>query len=787
MKPLTRKLFRDVRRLSGQVVTIALVVACGIAAYVSMYGTFHSLTYSRDAYYDSSRFGDVFMSLKRAPESVRTRVETMEGVSRVQTRVVDVGMIPLPDMPEPITARLISVPAHGRPALNDLHLTRGRWVVPGRGNEAILLRSFAEAHEVQLGDRLPVVINGTRRDIRIVGMAISPEFVFPISPGDIAPDPKRFAVLFMDRRVLASAFQMEGAFNDLTLSLQPGADAQEVISRLDVMLSRYGASGGIPRDKQLSNSMLSQEISGLEGQATIVPLIFLGVAAFLLNVVLSRLVHLQRPVIAALKALGYSNLSVGLHFLQLMLVIVTIGSLLGIGLGVWGGRAFTELYTQFFEFPVLTYDLPLPVLLTALAISWVAAVLGALVAVRSVVRMPPAEAMRPPPPTSYKQGVLERIGVFALLGPSARMIAREIQRRPMRLLLSAFGIAWAVGILVVGRFGMDSFDYLMNVYFHDAWREDMIVAFRTPVPERGVRELEHLPGVLRAEGVRAVSARLSGEGAFREVAIMGYPEGGVFRRLMDRDERTYPIPEEGVALTGKLGEILGVKVGDELSVKLLEGSRETRTIPVVALIDEPIGLQAHMSLPALRRLVREQDGVSMALLSIDSARLSDIQERLKSYPTVASVTRQDNMVERFEEQSGEMWRVFTVILTLFASTIAIGVIYNNARVALSMRSRDLASLRVLGFTRTEISSILIGELSIQVLLAVPLGLLIGRGLAHAVASTIDPENYRFPVIVTSQTYAFAALVAIVSGVISALLVKRKLDRLDMIGVLKTRE
>jgi putative ABC transport system permease protein len=631
------------------------------------------------------------------------------------------------------------------------------------------------------------VINGTLRQVRVVGIAMCPEYVFPLPVGGLFSDERRFAVLWMDRAAVSAAFEMDGAFNDVALSLQPGASIDAVKEQLDQLLAQYGGIGAVGRDKQPSNYILEGEMSQLEIWATMAPAIFLGVAAFLLNVVLSRLILLQRSQIATLKAVGYSNRAVGFHYLKLVCAIVLVGAVVGTALGAYLGRELTDLYTQFFRFPDLTYRLDVRVAFIGIGVSLGAALVGAFVAVRRVVSLPPAEAMRPPPPIRYRRSLLERLGLRHILGPASRMVLRELTRRPLRLTLSSIGIAMAVAITVVSRFSADAIDQLIEMQFHQAWREDVMVTFLRPTPERAIRDLEQEPGVLHAEPLRAIPVRMRNGPRFRDSTLLGYPPDITLRRILDREGRTQPIPPDGVMITDKLAEVLGLHVGDDIEVEVREGDRRTERLRIAALADEPFGLSGHMQLPALWRFAREDRVISMALLSIDPAHYAELEERLKEMPGVGAVLRMETIIDQFEEQSADMLLWMTFILTLFAATIAVGVVYNNARIALSMRSRDLASLRVLGFTRAEISAVLLGELAIQVLVAIPVGLVIGTWLCEAMANSQDPEQYRLPIVLSSQTYAFATLVTLGAGLFSALLVRRQLDKLDLIGVLKTRE
>ena len=786
MRAIDRKLVRDLGLLKGQVATIAVVVACGIAAYVTMRSAWSSLTWSRDTYYERYRFADVFAHLERAPDAVADRIEAVDGVAVVYPRVVEDVLLPIPGEPEPATGRLVSIPEHGQPPLNALYIRTGRLPEAGRTDEVVVLEAFANAHALKPGDAIPAVINGALRELRVVGVALSPEYVFAARPGELAPDDRRFAILWMHRRVLGAAFEMEGAFNDVALRLQPGASEDEVLTRLDDILEPYGGLGAVGRDHQASNFYIEGELSQLEQFATVIPFIFLAVAAFLLNVVLSRLVGLQRTQIAVLKALGYSNWQVGRHYLALMMIIVSIGAVLGIGLGAWLGKGMTGLYAGFFRFPVLAYRLEPAVAAVGVLVSAVAAIAGGLITIRQVVKLPPAEAMRPPSPPRYRVSIVERLALSRLFGTSAMMVFRELRRRPLRAILSSLGIAAAIGILVVGRFSYDSFDYLLHGPLAAQQRGDMTVQFLRPVPERAARELAHLPGVIAAEGTRVVPVRFVAGHLERDSAIQTVGEPPLLRHVVDRRGNEIAI-EGGLALSRILAERLDVEPGEPVTVEILEGQRQVLSIPVTQLVDDAFGMQGYMTLRQLHRMLGAEVSVTAVDLRIDRGASDEIHRRLQQYPNVALITRTGDLVERFEEQTGEMMWIMTLILATFAASIAIGVVYNNARVALSMRQRDLASLRVLGFHRREISAVLLGELAVHMILAIPIGLLLGTWWARAVMATVDPESFRLPVVISSQSYAFAALVATGAGLVSALLVRRKLDRLDLIAVLKTRE
>jgi putative ABC transport system permease protein len=784
---LDRKLLRESTRLMGQVITIALVLASGITSFIALRGTYASLEWSREAYYDRSRFAHIFATLERAPEHIARRIEALPGVAVVQTRIVKEVSVPIEGMPRPAYGRILSLPPSGEPATNALVLRSGRFPERGRDDEVVLLDSFANAHGLGPGNRVPVVINGKLRQLRIVGVALSPEYVYAIRPGMLVDDPKRYAVLWMERSALAAAFSLDGAFNEVSVRLQPGASDPAIRSEIDSLLAPYGGNGAIARKYQLSNKILTDELGQLKTLGGMVPLVFLGVSAFLINLVLGRLVALQRPEIATLKAVGYSNGQVGLHYLGLVALVMVPASLLGT-LGGWTlGRVVLGLYGTIFRFPDLWFHLSASLVASAVLVSALAAVGGALLAVRNAVRMPPAEAMRPPAPAHYGRGLMERLHLGVLMGPNGMMVLREVTRRPLRTALSAVGIAGAVALVILGRFGLDSLNSYLEGSLLREQRQDLTITFVKPQPPRVVGQAGRLPGAAAAEGMRAVPVRVRHLNQMRDTVLLGMPPQGDLRRLIERDGHDVEIPPDGVLLTNKLGEVLGLRVGDRPEVAVLEGERPTIRPVIAGFIDETVGMQIYARRELVANLVGDEGAISQVLLKVNSENIPELEERLSRSPNVIDVSDLPADIERLRDMNASMMDVWTFVTIVLAICVTFGVVYNNARIALAMRSRDLASLRVLGFSRREISLILIGGLTIEVAIAIPAGLILGRLWSTLFMKSVDQEMFRWAVFVAPKTYLMATVTAMVAAAASALWVRRSLDRLDLIGVLKTRE
>lgn len=787
MRSINKKALRELLAMRGQALAIAMVIGSGVATFVLAASTMDSLERTRADFYRDYRFADVFVSLKRAPESVRRRIDVIPGVDKVDTRVVAQVNLDIDGFADPVTGLLTSVPERGEPITNRIYLRAGKLPEANRDDQVVVSEAFAQAHDFKPGDSLRAVINARRQRLTIVGIGLSPEFVYQIRPGDLFPDHKRYGILWMGRKALATAYDMDGAFNNVALLLERGAEHRDIIDRLDELLNPYGGQGAYARADQYSHRYLAQQFQELATMATVFPLIFLGVAAFLLNVVTTRLIATERDQIGTLKAFGYSNLHIGLHYTAMVSVIVLLGAVVGIGAGVWLGRGLSTLYGEFFRFPYLHFVLRPWVALTAVLIAGAASLAGTIRSVQRAAALPPAEAMRPEPPMRYRRTIVERLGAGHLLDQPSRMIARHINRHPVKSLLTLVGIAFSVAIMMVGSFQEDAIDYMMDVHFNLTAREDLTVSFVEPSGSGALYELNSLPGVEHAEGFRAVPVRLRFEHRSYRTAIHGFGEDADLHRLLNERLQPIALPAAGIVLTDYLGKRLGARAGDVLTVEVLEGRRPTIEVPLVGLVAEFIGANAYMDLTALNRVMDEGHAISGAFLATDVSRRTDIYRELKETPRVAGVGIREEAIESFSDTMGDTILIFAFVNTMLAGSIAFGVVFNSARIAFSERSRELASLRVLGFSRGEISYILLGELAVLTLLAIPFGFLAGWELSRFIASNLESELYRVPLVVESTTYAFAATVVLTAALISGAIMKKKLDRLDLVSVLKTRE
>lgn len=787
MRTLDTKLQRDLRRLWGQVLAIAFVVAGGVASLVLSTGSFRSLDETRTAYYERHQFADIFAEVTRAPKTLLARIAEISGVAAVEARIAEFALLDVPNFREPATGRLISLPESGQPLLNRLYMRAGRLPDPNDVDEVVVNEGFAKAHAFEPGDRFWATLNGRKRELTVAGIALSPEYVYAIGPGDRMPDDRRFAIIWMSERALAKAHGLEGAFSSVSLKLMPEAAETEVIDALDDLLERYGGGAAHGRKDQTSHAYLDHGLDMLRNMSRTLPPIFLLVSAFLVNLTLSRLVALEREQIGLFKALGYFNASIVAHYLKFVAAIAFIGIVIGSAAGTWLGVYVTRLFGDYYRFPFLVFADNPDVYVLAALLSMGAALGGAFRSLREIVSLAAAVAMQPPAPPSFRRTLFGWPHVGPLLSQRTMMMLRNVARKPIRAALATLGMAFATGILVVSLFVGNAMEELIDVTYFMADRQDATISFTERRPDTVLFAVSRLPSVLAAEPYRQVPIRIRKGDRERRTLLSGRPAGADLSRIIDVDLRTVSLPEEGVAISAYLGRLLDARVGDTVEVDLLDGRRRTIPLSVTALVEDYFGIAAMMDAQALSRLLREAPAVNGVHLSVDGAKLDSLYAAIKRMPTVAGVALQRVSLINFRQSLAIIVTTMASIYTGLSVVIAFGVVYNSARISLSEHARELATLRVLGFSQGETMRILLLELCLVVALAQPPGWAIGYGLSWVMNKQLAGELMRVPLVVENLTYVLATAIIFFAALISALVVGRRVYELDLVSVLKTRE
>ena len=787
MRALDLKLLRDLWHLRGQALAISLVLAAATATMVMSLGVHRSLSETRDTYYARNHFADIFVSMTRAPRSIVARLAAVPGVRRAEGTIQQYATLDFPDRVVPVRALLNSVAERDGNQLNQLALRAGRMPQPGSPGEVVADEAFAKANGLAIGSQFDALIYGRKQRLRIVGIGLAPNFIYALAPGDLIPDDSRFGVFWMGEKALEAVTDRTEAINTLSLTLERGASEADVIRAVDAVLAPYGGMGAYGRKDHLSNAFLDNELMQLDAMTRVIPPVFLLVAVFLVYIVLGRMIRTERTQIGLLKAFGYSDWAVAGHYLKFALAVALMATLIGAAAGIWMGDAMTQLYSQFYRFPFLHYRISAPVILGAAALSFAAAALGALGGMRSAVSLTPAVAMSPPMPPAYRAGLVERLGQAAGFSATGHMIVRHIARWPGRSAITVLGVALSTGLLFATTQFLDSSRTMLDSFFFRAQRQDLTVTFTEPRNADALFALAQIPGVLRVEPVRGVAVKISNGHRTERTAIESARADSQLTVRIDRDGSAIALPVSGLMLSRQLADKLAVHAGARVQVEMLGGRRTQVTLPVAAIVDEFIGERAYASEATLESIARDAAPVGAALVRIDPAARNRILTYLKDLPLVLGVTEKTAALEKFEQMIDENMLTMITFYIAFASAIAVGVVYNSARILYSERAHELATLRVLGYFRSEVGIVLLGELALLVVVSVPFGCLIGYGMAQLMTAMFSSDLFRLPFAPSRASYGWAVVIVLLAAMGTAMIVARRVQRLDLVRVLKARE
>lgn len=785
MHAIDRKLLRDFRRLWAQALAIAIVLACGVAILITSFGMYRALDETREAYYERNRFADVFSTVRRAPLGLVRQIMEIPGVQTVEARVTGDVILDIPGMAESAVGRILSLPDTAAPALNVPLLRTGR--LPTATGEVAVNEPFALANRFSLGDQFDANLNGRKQTLTITGTLLSPEFIYTLGPGALMPNNRTFGILWMPRSIAEAAFDMTGAFNDISLAVDARTPVAPILDALDDLLDPYGGLGAYGRKEQLSNAFIDAEITQLRSMAFILPPVFFGISAFLVAMVMGRIIALERSEIGLLKALGYSDVEICLHYLMLAGLIAVAGILIGWGAGTWLARGLAELYAGYFDFPFLIFNVSLWIYGLSAGLALATAALGAARSALKAARLAPAVAMQPPTPARFRQNIIDKAMTAARLSQPTIMILRSLTRWPWRSAMTSLGLALAVAAVMTSSFMSGSLDFIIDSAFYQSNRQHAMLLFTEDMPLQALEEVERLPGVLQVEGQQYHAAVLRNEHYEKRVSIEARLPQPDLSRVVSASGAVMDAPLGGILLSERVASQMHVAVGDDIEVEFLTGRQETHMLTVTGLVQQYFGIGAYMDLTYINSLSQQSPRISVANVTLDSSQSDALHAAITDIPHLAGTVMMTQTRRSFQETIRQNVVVMNTIYMIIAVLITIGVAYNSARVQLSERARELASLRILGFTRAQVSYILVGETMLLALLAQPLGWAFGRLFAGAMVEAFSSDLYSLPLVLKPATFTSASLVVLAAALASVLVVRRRLDRLNLVAVMKTRE
>ncbi len=790
ISPLTKKTLRTLYRNRGQVLAVAAVVLCGTACYIALSSCHRNLMLTRDTYYAENRFADFEIQLERAPESVLFRVQEIPGVRQVRGRITEEVKLEAPGLDEAKTGRIVSMPETRRSVINNVVLTQGRYFDTGAVNEVILSERFAQANGLGIGESLYATIDGRKHTLKIVGLGASPEYVYIIrSMTSLVPEPERFAILWVPEKFAEDAKNMQAACNNIVGTLDDPESAERVLDAAADLLKPYGVYAKTSREHQVSNRFISDEIKGLGVQARVLPTIFLGVAALVIFIVLNRMVRNERTQIGLLKAYGHGNLTIALHYMQYALAQSLIGAAGGFIVGQWLASGMIRLYVRFYTFPILRARMYPDVLVESMGIAVFFSLLGAVLAAYRAARIHPAESMRPGAPQRGRRTFFERYpALWRRLSFTWKMIVRNVSRNGFRAGLNVFVVMISTAQLIVGFYAIDAITYVIDFQYKMTQRQDATVSLFFERGKDALLETARLPHVREVEPLLQYPFEMRNGWHKKDAVIVGMSREGNLQRLLDTEDRPVDVGESGLVLSSALARSLHVGAGDEVELKPLMGKvTKEKRVPVSRVVEQYFGMSGYMNIEALSRVLDEPYTMNAVLVRTDRGTASSLHDEVKDVPVVASVELREDALKNLQDTLATSMRIMGVTSIVFAGVIAFSIIYNVTMVSLGERERELASLRVLGFTQREVGAILFNENfltgALGVLLGIPAGMAMVWGMMHA----FDMELFRFPFYIAPRTYVISTALTVTFIVFANLAVRWKINRLDMVETLKSRD
>ncbi|WP_291516053.1 ABC transporter permease [Bdellovibrio sp. ArHS] len=785
MKALSRKLQRDISSLRIQIITMAVLLACGTAILVASWSSYVTLKKAQTIYYEQYHFPDVFAELVKAPKSVVESLKNIQGIDHFEDRIILDALIDLPDLQEPAVGRLISFTEYS--VLNKIHLKKGRFPEPGTIPEVIVHESFASAHRIQPGGQISLQIKGQKKIFKVSGIGISPEYVYALSPLVPFPDDLHFGILWVDKKELSRLGDMQDSFNNIVASVKKTDDVDSVRLKIDQLLAVYGSTGSYDRSKQISNMFIEDEIRQQRSMSIVVPAIFIIVSTFILYTVLSRLISLHRAQIATLKSLGYTSFSLALYYLKLVSIILFLGIVPALVFAYGIGQWYAYLYARYFHFPSIDFSLsPQAVVIGTLA-GFLPGWIASSISLFKVFTLQPAEAMRPPAPAKFSQSVFEKWQLLQFKDIQTKMILRNVLAKPWRTFLSILGVSAAIGILINGSFWTDMVDFMVQRQFRESSHEDMEISFLHPRKEDVIQELARIKGVYLIEGLRTAPVKMTYKNIEKITVINSRENADSLRPMIDKEGMHLQPKENQVILSQYFNKKYGIKVGDTVYFELTDRSKPKFSAVVGGFIEDVVGASVYANKSDLHRWLSEQPNINTVYLKVDPRWNNEVYIKLKEFPEVASIGVRKLLLESFTKNLSDMIQTFTVVLVLFAMTISAAVLFNMARITLSEKSWELASMRIMGFDIPETFRVLYLELGFQVLAALFPGLALGYGLSYLSTVWIHTDTFSFPLVINTETYAKAIVTIVIIYAVTGFFLYKKVRSLSMAEALKVRD
>ncbi len=786
---LLRKMLRDIRSQKGTYMACVLIMVIGLMTLNLFSIGYENFSISRDSYYASMQFADGFAHIKGMPVSELEKLEAIDEIRQVEGRLVKDARIVGADGGESAYLRLVSFQLENE-GLNRFELLSGS-IGNTEMNDVILDSKYYDTNGCEPGDVISLAVEGRVVDVTVRGSGRSPEYIYALrTDQDLYPDPERFGIAFVPYDTMKTILRAGQSVNDVSFILADGYDYKDAEHVIRAMLEPYGLLDLRSREDQKSHLLLTSEIDGMKGMAVAMPVVFLGVAAMIMVIMLKRLVEKQRGQIGVFKAFGLTDGQILIHYLGYALVIGVLSGIFGIAVGNAMVVPFTRMYQTMFNMPLVMPEFSYKYAVISLFLATLFSLAAGYGGVKAILRIEPAEAMRPPAPAQSKGTIVENMKfLWSKMTIISRIAVRNMFRNKGRTGFVFIGVMLTYAILGMPWAMKENMDIMIYDQFDTVTVYDMKVDLSTPVLRRNaVSEIMQSSEVDYAESLMEVPALLYHHGAKEAVSVLGIEADSQLYHLYGENGELLQLPDQGMILSDQLAEKIDAQEGDLILVKspYARWPKETISVQVVKIIPQYLGLNAYMDENALSALLDQPDFATSVIARTDMSGVEAVRARFDESSQVFGVNASEELMDKYGEMMemmGAMLGMFVVIGILCGFSI----VYASSMITLSERNRELASMLVIGLNYSEVKRVLYLEQWYTACAAFVLGMPLLRGLVKSMSVMMANDVYTMPTKVSALTFLSAAILTTGSILMAQWQLGRKVEEIELVKSLSIRE
>lgn len=780
MKKLDARLMRMIGHSKGQFASVTVIIAAALCIYVLFSMTNINITEAVASYYKLSNMSDIQVQLLKMPKSALGALRSMEGVEEVQGRLSFDVPFKVEDPDEKVTIRLLSLPPTGE-RINRLYWLQGIPKLP-EAADVVMLQQFADARGIHMGDTISPVINGAPQHMKVSGIAASAEFVYLMENEQaLMPAPEKFGVGYVSEAFAQSAYGFTDSYNEVLIKVRPESDLDGIVDELEKKLDKYGVKRIVKLEDQLSNNVLTQKMQGIEKMQVVMPMMFLSVAAIVIVIMLSRTVTNDRIPIGVLKGLGYRNGNILMHYSKYALVMGIIGAAVGISGGLALSAPMSRLFVTYFNIPVVKINIFPIYVLKALLLTSLFCVASGLLGARSVLRITPADSMRPEAPRSGKRVLLERIPViWESLSAGWKMVIRNVMRTKRRFIFLVLGLALSFAINTVPLWETNALTSMFTLQYGVYQKMDYTVELTQPMDDSVIAELKELIVMKAIEPKLEYPFELKHGWLKKSVIVIGVPVDTTFYEFRNPGNQKIQLKRNNILLTESLAKTLQVSQGDILTIRNFLPGRDDVVVRVGGISRQYLGSNAYMDLQTMQELLMGKGVIN----GVNLASQDDIKEKLKDVKRVASIRTAQEMKDSFLEFMDTMI-LATRMYMIFGGILSFAIIYNATLIGIMERNQEFSAMRVMGYDTRTIFGIITRENFLMAVMAIMMGIPLGLGMMKAMEGAFSSEMITFPRLYPSWVFIEAGLATLFFVTLAQLSTYKKIRDLNFIDVLKS--